>query len=95
MSGPLAPEPILRAALRLLHFAAYTTRNWTLTDEIPRSQVNDLWEALHEIPDLVTRWQNDAEGLKELRMYLRVYDERWPFPRLEEMFDQSLKDPDL
>ena len=25
----LAPEPILRAALRVVHVAAYTTRNWT------------------------------------------------------------------
>jgi hypothetical protein len=95
MTGPLAPEPILRAALKLLHFAAYTTRNWTLSDEIPRAQVNDLWEAIHEIPDLVTRWQGDTEGLRELRMYLQAYDERWPFPKLEDIFEQALKDPGI
>jgi len=30
--GQIAPEPTLRAALRVLHVAAYTTRNWTLSD---------------------------------------------------------------
>jgi hypothetical protein len=65
---PLAPEPILRAALYVVHVAAYTTRNWTYADGWPRQQMYDLWEALHEVPDLVTRWRPDAE--RELLMYL-------------------------
>jgi hypothetical protein len=69
MSSPLAPEPILRAALRVLHVAAYTTRNWTLAEDISRKQINALWEAIHEIPDLITRWSGDEESLGELRMY--------------------------
>jgi hypothetical protein len=93
MSEPLAPEPILRAALGVLHVAAYTTRNWTLSEDVvPREQINALWEAIHEIPDLVTRWRSDKECLRELRMYLREYDERWKSPNLEGIFDQALND---
>ncbi len=88
-STPMAPEPILRAALYFLHHAAYTTRNWTLTDEWPRQQVNDLWEAIHEIPSLLTRWRSDAE--QELLMYLDEYDRKWPSPRLQEMYRRHLE----
>jgi hypothetical protein len=97
MSSPLAPEPILRAALRVLHDAGYTTRNWTLGEKevVPRQQVNALWEAIHEIPDLIKRWRGDEESLKELRMYLQEYDRRWDFPKLEQIFDQALHDPSL
>ena len=95
MSNPLAPEPILRAALRVLHVAAYTTRNWALSEEVSRQQIYDLWEAIHEIPDLIKRWRGDEESLQELRMYLREYRERWDSPNLETIFDQALNDPNL
>ena len=93
--NPIAPEPILRAALRVLHVAAYTTRNWTLSEDISRKQINDLWEAIHEIPDLIKRWRGDEESLRELRMYLQEYDQRWSFPKLEQIFDQALNDSTL
>jgi|GEM_PF-1612956 len=85
----MAPEPILKAALYVVHHAAYTTRNWTLTDEWPRQQINDLWEAIHEIPSLLTRWRSDAE--QELLMYLDEYDRKWPSPRLREMYRRHLE----
>jgi hypothetical protein len=86
---PLAPEPILRAALYVVHVAAYTTRNWTLADGWSRQQINDLWEALHEVPDLVTRWRPDAE--RELLMYLEEYDRKWPTPRLRDIYQRHLE----
>ena len=92
MNFTLAPEPILRASLRVLHVAAYTTHNWTMGEEISRKQINDLWEAIHEIPDLLKRWRADEECLRELRMYLKEYDQRWSSPKLEHIFDQALKD---
>ena len=85
---PLAPEPILRAALYVVHVAAYTTRNWTLADEVSRQQINDLWEAIHEVPSLVTRWRPDAE--RELLMYLDEYDRKWPSPRLRARYEGHL-----
>ena len=95
MNNSLAPEPILRAALRVVHVAAYTTRNWALTEDISRKQIYDLWEAIHEIPDLIKRWRNDEESLRELRMYLLEYDQRWSSPKLEAIFDQALQYPSL
>jgi len=87
--SPLAPEPILRAALYVVHVAAYTTRNWTRTDQVSRQQINDLWEALHEVPSLVTRWRPDAEA--ELLRYFDEYDRKWPRPRLRQMYDRHLE----
>jgi hypothetical protein len=85
----LAPEPILRATLRVLHVAAYTTRNWTLTDGVSRRQINDLWEAIHVIPDLLTRWRPDAEA--ELIWYFDEYDGKWPTPQLRAIYQQYLE----
>ena len=93
MKKGIAPEPVLRAALRVLHVAAYTTRNWGLSEDISRAQIYDLWEAMHVIPDLIMRWRDDEECLRELRMYLREYAERWSSPNLEAVFDQALNDP--
>jgi hypothetical protein len=96
MASTIAPDPILRAALRILHLAAYTTRNWTLRDDVvPRQQINALWEAIHEIPDLLKRWRGEEDSLRELRMYLREYDQKWSFPKLEQTFDQALNDPSV
>lgn len=89
---PLAPEPILRAALRVVHVAAYTTRNWTLGEEVSRKQINDLWEAVHEVPSLVTRWGPGAES--ELLMYFDEYDHKWPDPGLRHIYEQHLKHGD-
>ena len=74
------PERIFKAALEVLFVCAYTTRNWTLGEEVSRQQINDLWEAVHEIPSLLTRWRPDAET--ELLRYLDEYDSKWPSPQL-------------
>lgn len=95
MDTRLAPDPILRAALRVVHVAGYTTRNWTCGDEVSRKQINDLWKAMHVVPELVMYWRDDEECLEELRMYLRGYDERWEAPKLERIFDHALGSPDI
>ena len=86
---PVAPENVLRAALGVVHVAAYTTRNWTLQDEVTRKQINDLWEAIHVVPDLLCRWHDDAE--RELRMYLDEYDAKWPEPKLLVIYEYGLR----
>ncbi len=85
----IAPDPILKAALKVLHVAGYTTRNWTASEEISRKQVYDLWEAIHEIPDLLKRWTPDAES--ELIMYLREYNKKWPAPDLLSIYENAKK----
>jgi hypothetical protein len=92
MNNSLAPEPVLKAALSVLHVAAFTTRNWTLAETVSRKQINDLWEAIHEIPDLIKRWNNHEECLSELKMYLKEYREKWDFPNLEVIFNQAIND---
>lgn len=85
----MAPESILRAALCVVHVAAYTTRNRTLRDDIPCQQINDLWEAIHVLPDLLCRWRDDAEH--ELLMSLDKYDAKWPEPSLRTICENALR----
>lgn len=85
----LPPPKILKAALQVLFVAGYTTRNWTLAAATSQKQINALWEALHPVPDLLTRWHDDEMCLSELKMYFREYDEAWDAPKLEVIFDQT------
>ena len=77
-------------SLRVLFVASYTSRNWTLSQDVSRRQINDLWEAIHPIPDLLCRWRHDAED--ELLMYLDEYDGKWPSPRLRVLYEQALSE---
>lgn len=63
-----------------------------MNDGISRKQIHDLWEAIHEIPDLIKWWQGDEESLRELRMHLQEYNQLWDFPKLEEIFNQALRE---
>jgi len=87
----LAPEPILGACLRVLHVAAYTTRNWTLSEEVTRKQINDLWEAIHEIPSVLARWDTAQDQEREIMMYLQEYDAKWKSPNLQATYEEALK----
>jgi hypothetical protein len=82
----IAPQPILSAALRVLYVAGYTTRNWTLNEAISRNQVNDLWEALHDVPHLLANWRDNEA---ELLLYLDCYDEKWDYPKLRMIYEQA------
>ena len=68
--------------------SAVYTRNWTLADVVSREQINDLWEAVHEIPDLLTRWREDSES--ELLSYLKEYKEKWREPDLEAAYRDGM-----
>ena len=90
-TSAVAPQAALVAALQVLHVAGYTTRNWTLDNRVSRAQINDLWEALHEVPSLLCRWHEGAQ--RELEMYFDEYDQKWPEPQLRAIFDQALLQP--
>ena len=81
------PPHILKAALRVLWWSAVWTRNSTLGESVSRKQLNDMWEAIHEIPDLLTRWRPGAE--EELLMYFACYDERWDSPKLRIFYENE------
>jgi hypothetical protein len=81
MNASFAPPNMLYAAMKALHCAAYTTRNWAMDESISRKQIYDLWEAVHEIPDILTRWKGtDTEN--ELMFYLHEYSDKWKNPDL-------------
>ncbi len=82
------PEKILHGALRVVFIGGVYTRNWTLADEVSRKQINDLWEAIHEIPDLLTRWRVDSEA--ELLTYLAEYRQKWEEPDLEAAYKDGM-----
>jgi hypothetical protein len=77
-----------------MHFAAHITRNWMIRQDFPREQMQALWEAVHTIPESVKRWRGE-ESLLEMRARLRNYDEHWNFPKLYQVFDEALNDPNL
>jgi hypothetical protein len=86
-----APEPILDAALLTLHRALVHARNLTCRPDTDTAKhVNDLMEALHEIPDFLAHW--DLHDIDELRLHLRCFDHtRWPgAPNLVQLFDSTL-----
>jgi|GEM_PF-5490789 len=91
MKPAFAPPHILFAALKALHCAAYTTRNWCLDETISRKQIGDLWEVMHEVPDILTRWRGE-ETERELHMYLKVYTEKWKQPNLQAYYEDYLDD---
>lgn len=88
MNHSLAPEDVTRGALRVLFVAAYTTRNWTLDETISRKQINDLWEALHNVPDLLMRWDDTPRMVKELEGYFFEYTDKWKSPNLVNIYEQ-------
>ena len=81
------PPEILKAALIVVSWAAIWTRNSALNENVSRKQIYDLWEAVHEIPGLLTRWRPGAE--EELLMYFRCYNEKWDSPKLRNRYEDE------
>ena len=88
----LAPQPILLAGLETCHWAWVHVRNATLSPSVDRKHINDVAEALHEIPFFLRSWEHTS--LDELRMHLRGFDsKRWlGAPDFLQYFDQKLRE---
>ena len=71
----VAPEPILKAALMTLHSAAVFCRNSTVRPDVPVKMVNDLMEAIHEVPSILMHW-NDQYSFDEIVVHLSSFDQR-------------------
>jgi hypothetical protein len=89
----LAPENKLKACLAVLYHATIQGRLLGWEGEgagLPperSAQLGDLMDAVHNIPDLVQRWEECDEDL--LRSMLRAYDEKWSSSaRLLEVYDR-------
>jgi hypothetical protein len=70
----LAPEPLLSAYLTVLREATIYTRNCVVGD-MSREKLGDLMDAVHNIPELLNRWEECDEP--SLRSALESYDKRW------------------
>ncbi len=88
----LAPEPILRAALDTVGWACIFIRNQTIREGAPTKMINDAMEAVHEVPQMLTRWRPDT--LEEIRVHLGCFPaSQWQdAPDLVAFFEQRLKD---
>lgn len=81
MKSEFAPPHIMFAALHVLHYAAYTTRNWGTDESIDRRQICDLWEAMHNVPIVLTHWRG-KESEAEILLCFEEYTEMWKEPHL-------------
>ena len=88
----IAPEPILRAGNQTIHWACVFCRNQTLSKEVSVQMINDIMEAIHEVPQMLVDWEH--HDLAEIRMHLRCFkNSRWPYaPDLVVYFDQKLNE---
>lgn len=68
----IPPEPILHATLATLHHATVACRNWTLRKDVPIQMVNDLMEAIHEVPAFLADW--DRHSVDEISLHLSGFD---------------------
>jgi hypothetical protein len=88
----IAPEPILRAGNDTVSWACIFCRNQTLREGAPAKMLNDIMEAIHEVPRMLVDW--DHHNLEEVRLHLGCFQAaHWPgAPDLVKYFDRKLKD---
>ena len=70
----IAPEPILRAALDTVSWACIYARNQSLRDSCNVKELNELMEAIHEVPRMLMTWSDDR--LREVRIHLGCFDSK-------------------
>jgi hypothetical protein len=75
-------DAVLRAACDVIGWAMIHCRNWTLRENTPYRQINELMEATHAIPEMIWQWEDegwDEEKLvSEIRLHLSGFDpKKW------------------
>ncbi len=95
----LPSERIIKAALGATHLGLVFIRNATLERGVDQKCINDVAEALHEIPVMLLQCANYQRGedqlLELLRVHLACFDHtRWPgSPTLTAIFEDELLRP--
>ncbi len=73
----LAPEQILRAGNDTVSWACIFCRNQTLNPATPIKMINDLMEAIHEVPRMLVDWKR--HDIAEVRLHLSCFRAAaWP-----------------
>lgn len=88
----LAPTSIMRAGLDTVSWACIYARNMSLSDRFEQSAINELMEAIHEVPRMLMSWSPGR--LREIRNHLGCFNfDRYPeSPDLVAYFDKRLTD---
>jgi hypothetical protein len=88
----IAPEPILRAGNDTISWACIFCRNQSLGSTIPTKMVNEVMEAIHEVPRMLVDWEH--HDIAELRLHLACFQaSHWPgAPDLVSHFNRKLKE---
>jgi hypothetical protein len=86
----IAPEPILRAGNETISWACIFLRNQTLQDGASLRMINELMEAIHEVPNMLANW--GGHTVQDVRHHLSCFQApRWhSAPNLVTFFNQRL-----
>ena len=88
----LAPDTVMLAALDVLGHACVFVRHATLSPDVSSRMINDLMEAVHDIPFQLKTWSDNR--LELLRLHLRCFDSAlYPgAPNFSQRFEMLLAD---
>ena len=86
----IAPEPQLRACLRVIYLASLDARVAGWNGDVNAERLADLMDAIHNIPNLIQHWGNCDEDL--LKSMLLDYERKWrdDGPCLRTIYEQEL-----
>jgi hypothetical protein len=87
----VAPEPYLSACMTVVYRALLHARLMGFSGTVDAAHIADLMDAVHNIPDLVQKW--DRCDIELIRTYLKTYEEKWAARgglALCEIFDQKV-----
>lgn len=86
-----APDYVIKALCNTLHWATVYCRNYTLGENVSIKQINEIMEAIHEVPNMLFRW--DDNKIDEVKLHLGCFDSsKWGgAPNLVAHFEESLK----
>ncbi len=69
-----APEYIIEAVLDTMKLGMVYCRNYSLNKNSNMAQINELMDAMHEVPSILSRWPEGA--LEEIKLHLSCFDHR-------------------
>ena len=92
------PDKVMSAALYTLYRAMVFCRNYSADSKAPQDVVYDLMDALHEVPQILSRWGTSDNDIQKLKQYLGCFHhDRWKErsahftpPDLVRIFEEAL-----
>lgn len=88
----IAPSYVMRAGLDTVSWVCIYGRNKSLNPQCELKEMNDLMEAVHEVPRMLMSWNEGR--LREIRIHLGCFhSERFPgSPDFVAYFDRRLEE---